>query len=524
VSVEAVADTARPPSAVVRPGARRTERTTLVVVGLTVLAAAIRFWGIGHQSFWYDEAITNVLVHDSPGKMLGLLPQVELTPPLYYGLAWIWVRIFGFGEAGLRSLSAVAGVVVVPALYGIGRQLISRRVGLVAAALAACNPLLIWYSQEARSYSLLVCFATLSLLAFTHVLAPRPSARWLVVWWLASGLTLATHYYGALAVVPEAAWLLWVHRRDRRVWIAVAAVAAVGGALMPIALTQNQHAVWIAAWPLGRRLGQIPPQLVLGTGAPARDWLKGVGAAAVLLALVMLVRRANAIERRGALLGGGLAITAFVISLLLVAAGTDELITRNIIVVVVPLIVFLAGGLGARRAGVLGLAGGVTLCTLGLVAAIAVAVDWQLQRPDWRGVARVVQATRLEGGDGRAIIVQNNPGLWPLPAYFPRVRFMPRQGAVVQEIDLVAAVRGPRTAWFCWWGSACNLVPSPLYKRIRLRGFRPVGPVIRLHQFSILRLRAKRAVRLTPHAVAHTMLNAQLMFGYALLLQTSRRR
>ncbi len=57
--------------------------------------------GFGHQSFWYDESFTVTLVHHSPGKMLGLLPRTELTPPLYYCIAWVWVRIFGFGEAGL---------------------------------------------------------------------------------------------------------------------------------------------------------------------------------------------------------------------------------------------------------------------------------------------------------------------------------------------------------------------------------------------------------------------------------------
>ena len=102
------------------------------------------------------------LVHHSPGQMLGLLPRTELTPPFYYCVAWVWARVFGFGEAGLRSLSALAGVATVPAAYAAARTLISRRAGWVAAALVACNPLLIWYSQEARSYAVLVLLATLS--------------------------------------------------------------------------------------------------------------------------------------------------------------------------------------------------------------------------------------------------------------------------------------------------------------------------------------------------------------------------
>ena len=88
--------------------------------------------------------------------MLGLIPQTESTPPLYYCVAWVWARVFGYGEAALRSLSALAGVLPCRSRTAPARKLVSRRAGLIAAALAACNPLLIWYSQEARSYELLV--------------------------------------------------------------------------------------------------------------------------------------------------------------------------------------------------------------------------------------------------------------------------------------------------------------------------------------------------------------------------------
>ena len=94
----------------------------LSVAALTVLAAVLRFVGLGHQGFWFDEGNTALLVHFSPGKMIGLIPQTESTPPLYYCVAWVWARIFGYGEAGLRSLSAVAGVLTVPVAFGAAAQ------------------------------------------------------------------------------------------------------------------------------------------------------------------------------------------------------------------------------------------------------------------------------------------------------------------------------------------------------------------------------------------------------------------
>jgi uncharacterized membrane protein len=150
-------------------------RILAAVAGLVGVAAALRFYGIGHQGFWFDEANTAQLVQFSPGRMLGLLPQSESTPPLYYCVAWVWARLWGDGEAGLRSLSAVAGVLVVPVAYGAGARLMSRRAGLVAAVLTACSPLLIWYSQEARSYSCSCCSpGSRYLPSPTRASAPRP--------------------------------------------------------------------------------------------------------------------------------------------------------------------------------------------------------------------------------------------------------------------------------------------------------------------------------------------------------------
>ncbi len=499
-----VADTLGTRRTRARPAVRVADRATVAVIGLTMVAAAVRFWRIGHQSFWYDEAFTVVLVHRSPSAMFSLLPKTELTPPLYYCVAWVWVRVFGYGEAALRSLSALAGVATVPVIYAAAKELISRRGGLVAAALAAFNPLLIWYSQEARSYSLLVLWATLSLLAFAHVRLPRPSVRWIIAWFVVSSLTLATHYFGALAIVPEAVWLLWVHRRDRRVLLAIAGVAAVGCALLPIALTQRQNANWIAWWPLNKRLSQLAPQLLLGTGAPARTVLKLAGAAAVLLAAFMLARRADPAERRGAFIAATLVLLGFALSLLLILFGVDELITRNLIVVLIPLIVLIAAGLGARRAGWLGWVGAGTLCAIGAVAAISVSVDRHFQRPDWRGLARAI-GPQLPVGSGRALLLQNYPGILPLRLYMPGLRFIKAPGARVHELYVVAATEGLPKAWFCWWGSACNLSPSLLDTSIHLRGFHRVGPVFQVSQFQVLRLQSTRPVRLTPRELSRAL-------------------
>ena len=509
-----VAEASAPSPSAVRPQTRTRSAAVFAVTLLTLLGAGLRFWRIGHQSFWYDEALTFDLVHHTFGQMLTLVKHTNGEPPLYFALAWIWVRIFGVSEAGLRSLSAVAGVAAIPVIYGTGVRLASRRAGLIAAALIACNPLLIWYSQEARSYSLLIFTSALSLLAFAHLLTPRPSPGWLATWTLAAILAPASHYYAALIIVPEGIWLVWIHRRSPAMWLAVCVGGAVGVLLIWFA-TGQPSASWIPSAPLSLRLGQIAPQFLLGFGAPARVWLKIAGAVALLVASVILLR-GDVRERQGARVVGALAAAAVILGLLLIVAGFDRTITRNLIPLLLVLVLLVAIGLGARRAGVLGLTGAAVLCAVGVIAAVGVAEDVSLQRPAWGALGARLEADRPARAQG-AIVYEDSDSTLPIADYVHGLRWL-FFGAPVEEVDVVAADRVPSNS-FCWWGAACSLSPAPLDTTVTLPGFHPVGPVIHVDEFAIYRLRAARPVVVTRPEVAKALSHAALT-SYGLFAQS----
>src|SRR5579875_1928748 len=107
----------------------------LILALLILVAAALRFATIAHQSYWLDEAQAAHELGLSFGSMLHAWSSPEWNPPLYLIVAWPWARVFGTGEAGLRALSALLGVGLVPLLYLCGRELASRRAGVVAASL-----------------------------------------------------------------------------------------------------------------------------------------------------------------------------------------------------------------------------------------------------------------------------------------------------------------------------------------------------------------------------------------------------
>src|SRR5919112_1302505 len=143
----------------------RKNRTALALVATLLLAGSLRFYGLEIQSLWNDE----LLSWDSANR--GNLYQViegvlnveqEVHPPGYFILLYFVEEYLGESEWVLRLPSAVAGVLSVLVIYLLGRRLYSPREGLIAALLMAVLQTPIYYSQEARTYSLLLLFSMLA--------------------------------------------------------------------------------------------------------------------------------------------------------------------------------------------------------------------------------------------------------------------------------------------------------------------------------------------------------------------------
>ncbi len=459
----------------------------LAAAAITAVAAAVRLIAIGHQSFWLDESFTVDLVKRPFGDMISTTAQTESTPPLYYALAWLWAKAFGHGEAGLRSLSALFGTLTVPVAWRAGRELFSSRVGLIAAALVAVNPFFVWYSQEARSYALLVLTASLSVLFLVRALRDR-TPRAFALWALVAVLGLLTHYFAAFLLVPEAVWLVWTTRRRAAVF-ATGALAVAGAALVPLALHQRDegHTTFIAALGLGRRVVDLPKKLVtgeLGTPTPLIGPLAGLLA---LAAIAYALSRSEREWRRSELLMLGLAAAVALVPLGLALLGADYLLPRNLIALYVPVLLAVAAGLGAPGAGRPGLAAAAAICAVALVVNIEVASDAKLQRDDWRGAARALGPA----AEPRAIVVTPDFAKKPLRLYAGSMPPMAPAGATVREIDVIANDRPPASvapappAGFIEFAS----IRSASYLLVRYRA--PTARLVSLQELAAVRISAK---------------------------------
>ncbi len=428
-----------PPSSEAQP---RRYALPFALVGLILGAAALRFGSLGIQSYHHDEVITAMRV--IPGSFSHMLHEVrvsESNPPLYYVLAWGWAKAFGRGEFELRSLSALLGTAVVPVAYLIGRELASRRTGLVLAAIAAVNPMLIWYSQEARSYALLILFGALSFYFFLRAL-DEARGRDLALWALSSALALCSHYFAIFPVAIEAVWLLVALRLCwRTVLPALAFVGAAGAALLPLLSAQVNatHIGWIEKSPLPERFLEAGTSALIGeTGhviaEPVRYGFAYLPVVAVVAALVLVALRGNPRERYGAgtalVVGLGVAALAALAAL----AGTDSVVERNLLPALLPLAAVVAVGFSLASARRLGAVLAVVLCLYWLAFDVYVIQKPNLQRPDLRTLSQEIGPAKVP----RAVVswkLAADPIRWYLPGSVPR---MYGGQEFVREVDVVS--------------------------------------------------------------------------------------
>jgi mannosyltransferase len=392
---------------------------TWIVIGLVVLAAVLRFTTLSSQSYWLDESQAAHELGLSFGAMLRAWNAAEWNPPLYLVVAWPWAKVFGTGEVGLRSLSAILGVGLVPLMYLCGRELVSGRTGVIAAALTAVNPFMIDYSREAREYMLLVVLCTASLLFFARAWR-RGSSRDLVWWAILSALAVLTQYFAGFLIAAEGVLLVY-RLRSRASLVALGAQAVVLAPFVPHVIPRlTEKAAFITDQGLGTRIQQVPVTFALNTLFKSSAVSYGLLGAAALTAvvIVLLVIGADDRQLRGAGLAALLAGSVLIIPLLLALAGHDDYIARGLMPAWPPLAIVVAAACaapGVKRAGAVLV--GVLVAGF-LWAGFKINSDPYYQRPDWRGVA-----TALGSPSGtRAIVAYDGQfATGPLSYYLPGI-------------------------------------------------------------------------------------------------------
>lgn len=160
---------------------------------ISAMGTALRVISLNNRSFWLDEATSVRQASWSLAEMFAWMAH-NVHPPLFHTLLHYWIVYFGSSEVSVRTYALTWGLAAIPLAYWVGTSLFDRRVGLASAAILAFAPYFIWYSQEARMYTMLLVFALVSTGALWNALRRRH-----FVWWslyaISVGAGLVTQYF-----------------------------------------------------------------------------------------------------------------------------------------------------------------------------------------------------------------------------------------------------------------------------------------------------------------------------------------
>lgn len=429
----------------VERGAAVLARPWVWVGALSVLGFLLRRYHLGDESLWFDEADIVRRAGQSLPTLLGNFTQAGENGPLYTLLLHFWLSaikgaplfaralhlVFGHNdEALVRGLSAVFGACAIPLMYLFGERVGGRTLGFIAAILLTFNPFHIWYSQDAKMYTLLVLLSLASSLLYLEALEegkPRLWAGYVACTWV----MLAVHGMAGLVLLAQLAATPFlgvggrgsaVGRIAPRSWLANPRWVAWGWAML-LVLVPLFPVVWLRAaavftgtadvggWYTPTGLGDILSTILVKFAVNQADPPWETVGSIVMLVLALAGASWLFFTRRARTAPGspGSPVTQnsklktqnYLLALWLVPVLAFWLVTlqiplfqpRYLIMALPPYLVFASAGLLAlRRIHPSALLAGALVLAVPTAAALsAVNYSSQVQKEDWRGAMSYVQ-------------------------------------------------------------------------------------------------------------------------------------
>jgi mannosyltransferase len=411
--------------------------TTVLLLGVLVAISFILRTREFGAAYWIDEGLSWGISSHHFFDIPHVLRQ-DGSPPLYYLMLHVWMKVFGTSEPATHTLSLLPALATIPVGFWAARSLFDVRAGWFAALLFAFNSYITMYAQETRMYSWMVLFALVGTACFIHAFVYR-RRRYLIGFGLSLALMLYTHNWAVFFIAASLTALAVLVRQspDRRALLKDAALA-YGGALLlfapwlPTFFFQLKHtgAPWSTAPSLGT-LRKAAPMTVDGEHIAVAIVLAGG------FGLAGMIQRRRGLEREaviaGLILFLGTLFWAYFSSLISPAWAY-----RYFAVFVAPLL--LIAGVGLSRAG-----------RLGLVATALILAFWiPYQSIAHKSIDRHVMWTAkpyLKAGD---LVVVTHPEQVPVVNYYarPGLRYATELGAVKDPLvmDWIDAMRRMKAA------------------------------------------------------------------------------
>lgn len=191
---------------------------------IMVMSFMFRVYGLDHESLWHDEALT---INVAEKTITGIIDSsyYDSHPPLDYIIFHFWIKIFGDSESSTRCLSVIFGVLSVYFIYRVGELLFNKEIGILSSFILSISLYSIKYSQEVRSYSLLILLILLSNYCFIKILKEKDSkninikSKNVIGYIIFATAAIYIHLFGLFYIIFQNIYYLFVSKKDIRTWV-----------------------------------------------------------------------------------------------------------------------------------------------------------------------------------------------------------------------------------------------------------------------------------------------------------------
>lgn len=224
-----------------------------VLVFIFIINFLFKLIYLGQPSFWYDEIISaqdtlldfGHIKHES---------EWDKNPPFYYYLLWIWAKLFGISEFGLRSMSVFFSSLTAVLIYSFSLKISNKTSAILATLIFTFHPSMYYYAQEARCFSLLIFLTTINLiLVYSLIRNPKIFKAFLLG--ALNFLIFYTHYLAGLILFCQFIYLAILFRKRVALLLCIYATPI---ALVLLRFTKKQYNVLFFSQQMSKEKNNVP--------------------------------------------------------------------------------------------------------------------------------------------------------------------------------------------------------------------------------------------------------------------------
>ncbi len=178
-------------------------RSHLILLAILFLGLFLRIYDLSGESIWFDEGYSIWVAKLTLVQTAVDATTQDMTPPLYYMILNLWVRLFGDSEFSVRFPSVIFGLFAILMIYKLASLMFNKEVGIISSFLLSISQFHIHYSQEARCYTLMALLALVSMYFFIKFQEKERSLTVSIGYGLSSILLIYTHVYGLLIIIAQ---------------------------------------------------------------------------------------------------------------------------------------------------------------------------------------------------------------------------------------------------------------------------------------------------------------------------------